>query len=225
MTIHAIDLQGIDGRPLELTRFAGSAVLVVNVASFCGLTPQYAGLEALHQRYTDQGFSVLGVPCNQFGAQEPGGHDEIQAFCSTNYGITFPLAAKADVNGERRHPLFAALTAVADGEGRAGDVDWNFEKFLVSPQGDVVARFRSSVTPDAPEVVAAIEAALPVWKPTLGRDVQAGDVVRVRGLVLTVSRVEPHHMREGMLALVEDTPTRWLKRPVAPDAEVDVLVG
>jgi glutathione peroxidase len=131
------------------------------VASKCGLTPQYAGLEQLHERYRERGFSVLGFPCNQFLEQEPGTAEEIQEFCSTTYGVTFPLFEKIEVNGDGRHPLYAELTEVPDAEGKAGDITWNFEKFLVSPAGDVVARFRPQVEPDDPQLVAAIEAQLP----------------------------------------------------------------
>ena len=135
-------------------------VLVVNVASKCGLTPQYEQLEQLQKKYADRGFSVLGVPCNQFLGQEPGTAEEIQTFCSTTYGVTFPLTEKVDVNGDNRHPLYSTLTAVADAEGVDGDIRWNFEKFLVNRQGDVVARFHPKTAPDAPEVISAIEAAL-----------------------------------------------------------------
>jgi glutathione peroxidase len=133
----------------------------VNVASDCGFTPQYAGLEALYERYRRRGLSVLGFPSNQFGAQEPGAAEEIAEFCSSTYGVTFPMFAKTDVNGPDRHPLFERLTRTADAEGNAGDVAWNFEKFLVSPDGEVVARFRSSVAPDDPAVLAAVESVLP----------------------------------------------------------------
>jgi glutathione peroxidase len=159
ITDHAISALG--GGPLDLSDFAGRATLVVNVASRCGLTPQYAGLEELHERYKDRGFSVLGVPCNQFAGQEPGTAEEIATFCSTTYGVTFPLTEKVDVNGPDRHPLYRELTAVPDAEGEAGDVKWNFEKFLVDPDGRVVGRFRPTVAPDAPELVSAIEAVLP----------------------------------------------------------------
>lgn len=151
----------LDGSPLDLEQFDNKATLIVNVASRCGLTPQYAGLEELHKRYKDRGFSVLGVPCNQFGGQEPGSPEEIATFCSTTYGVTFPLTEKVDVNGPDQHPLYAQLTEIADSEGEAGDVKWNFEKFLVSPDGQVVARFRPQVTPDAPELLSAIESVLP----------------------------------------------------------------
>jgi glutathione peroxidase len=151
-------LQG-DGAALEGHR--GEALLLVNVASKCGLTPQYEGLEALHERYADRGFSVLGFPCNQFLGQEPGTNEEIAEFCSTTYGVTFPLFDKIDVNGPERHPLYAELTEKEDAEGKAGDVTWNFEKFLVSPEGEVVARFRPQVTPDDAELVQAVEASLP----------------------------------------------------------------
>ena len=131
------------------------------MASKCGLTPQYEGLERLQKSYGDQGFSVLGFPCNQFMGQEPGTAEEIQQFCSTTYGVTFPLFEKIDVNGEQRHPLYAELTAVPDADGEAGDITWNFEKFLVSPAGEVVGRFRPQVEPEDPALVAAIEAQLP----------------------------------------------------------------
>jgi glutathione peroxidase len=151
----------LHGEPASLADYKGEAMLIVNVASKCGYTPQYAQLEELQQRYVDRGFTVLGFPCNQFGQQEPGTADDIARFCSLTYGVTFPLFEKIDVNGPHRHPLYAELTAVADADGKAGDVEWNFEKFLVSPNGDVVARFRSGTAPDAPEVVAAIESVLP----------------------------------------------------------------
>ena len=151
----------LDGSDTTLDAYAGQALLVVNVASQCGFTRQYAGLEALYERYHERGLTVIGVPSNQFGAQEPGTAEEIAEFCQANFGVTFPLLAKTDVNGPDRHPLFARLTEVADAAGKAGDVTWNFEKFLVSPQGEVVGRFRSKVEPDDPELVAAIETVLP----------------------------------------------------------------
>jgi glutathione peroxidase len=135
--------------------------LVVNVASRCGLTPQYEDLEVLQKQYQGRGFTVLGVPCNQFGQQEPGSPEEIATFCSMTYGVTFPMTEKVEVNGSGRHPLFEQLTATPDAEGQAGDVQWNFEKFLISPDGEVVARFRPKVTPGSDEVVAAIESVLP----------------------------------------------------------------
>ncbi len=154
-------ISALDGKPLDLSQFAGRATLVVNVASRCGLTPQYAGLEELHERYRDRGFSVLGVPCNQFAGQEPGTAEEIATFCSTTYGVTFPMTEKVDVNGPDRHPLYTELTSVKDAGGEAGDVQWNFEKFLIAPDGRVVGRFRPGVTPDAEELVSAIEQVLP----------------------------------------------------------------
>jgi glutathione peroxidase len=144
-----------------LADYAGRALLVVNVASKCGLTPQYGALEQLARDYGDRGLTVIGVPCNQFMGQEPGTPEEIATFCSTTYGVSFPLLAKADVNGADRHPLYARLTETADADGGAGDVQWNFEKFLITPAGDVVNRFRPRTEPDAPEVIAAIEAVLP----------------------------------------------------------------
>jgi glutathione peroxidase len=134
--------------------------LVVNVASFCGLTPQYEGLEELHEQYGTQGFSVIGIPCNQFGAQEPGTADEIKTFCSTSYGVTFPLAEKVEVNGEGRHELYDQLTPVADAEGHTGDIRWNFEKFLIGRNGEVIARFSPLVEPKNDEIVGSIEKAL-----------------------------------------------------------------
>jgi glutathione peroxidase len=161
MSIYEQHIAALDGKPLDLKELEGKAVLVVNVASKCGLTPQYTGLEELQHTYADRGFTVLGVPCNQFGGQEPGTADEISEFCSTTYGVTFPITEKLDVNGQRQHPLFAELTAKPDGAGDAGEVQWNFEKFLVSPGGDIVGRFRPTVAPDAEELVSAIESILP----------------------------------------------------------------
>jgi glutathione peroxidase len=161
MTVWDTEIAALDGAPLDLSSFAGEAVLVVNVASKCGLTPQYEALEALQKRFGEQGFTVLGVPCNQFAGQEPGTAEEIQTFCSTTYGVSFPLTEKVDVNGAARHPLYDTLTAVPDDAGEAGDIAWNFEKFLISPAGEVVHRFRPRTTPDSDEVVEAITAVLP----------------------------------------------------------------
>jgi glutathione peroxidase len=155
------DLRQLDGEPLDVERLAGKAVLVVNVASKCGLTPQYEGLERLQRTYADRGFTVLGVPCNQFAGQEPGAPEEIEQFCRTTYGTTFPMTAKLEVNGRHRHPLYQRLTAVSDADGQAGEIEWNFEKFLVSPTGEVLARFRPTVTPDDETLVAQLEQALP----------------------------------------------------------------
>ncbi|MFC1399885.1 MULTISPECIES: glutathione peroxidase [Streptacidiphilus] len=161
MSLYDIPLHTLSGEETTLDAYQGKAVLLVNVASKCGLTPQYSGLERLQQQYGDREFTVLGVPCNQFAGQEPGSAEEIQTFCSTTYGVSFPLLEKIDVNGESRHPLYAELTQTPDADGEAGDVQWNFEKFLLSPQGEVVGRFRPRTEPEAPEVVAAIEAQLP----------------------------------------------------------------
>ena len=160
MAIYDHKLQALDGTSLDLHDYEGKALLIVNVASKCGLTPQYAGLEKIHEQYADQGFSVLGVPCNQFMGQEPGTSEEIATFCSTTYGVTFPLAEKVEVNGEGRHPLYEDLTAVPDADGKDGDIAWNFEKVLVAP-GGAVTRFRPQVEPEDPALVGAIEAALP----------------------------------------------------------------
>ncbi|MGW2015168.1 glutathione peroxidase [Streptomyces sp. NPDC001927] len=159
MSLYDIPLRTLTGDPTSLADYRDQAVLVVNVASKCGLTPQYAGLERLQKEYGERGFTVLGVPCNQFLGQEPGSAEEIQTFCSTSYGVTFPLLEKTDVNGADRHPLYAELTQVADAEGESGDVQWNFEKFLIGRDGQVT-RFRPRTEPEAPEVVAAIEALL-----------------------------------------------------------------
>ena len=160
-SIHDISFTTIDGEQASMGDYAGHAVLVVNVASECGLTPQYEALERLAKDYAARGLTVIGVPCNQFMGQEPGSPDEILTFCSTTYGVTFPLLAKSDVNGPGQHPLYAALTKAADDSGEAGDVQWNFEKFLLAPDGTVVRRFRPRTAPDAPEVVAAIEEVVP----------------------------------------------------------------
>ncbi len=138
----------------------GNAALVVNVASKCGLTPQYTKLEALHEELSGRGFTVVGFPCNQFGGQEPGSADEIQEFCSATYGVTFPMSDKIDVNGPSRDPIYDQLTSVPDETGQAGDIKWNFEKFLVAADGNVVARFGPRTEPDAPEVRDAIDAVL-----------------------------------------------------------------
>jgi len=161
MAIHDVEVRTLEGEPARLGDHAGKALLIVNVASFCGLTPQYEGLQRLHDTYGERGFEVLGFPCNQFLEQEPGTADEIRQFCSTSYGVTFPLYEKIEVNGEGRHALYAELTPVADAEDYTGDIRWNFEKFLISPGGDVVARFSPTVTPEDPALVTALEQQLP----------------------------------------------------------------
>lgn len=161
MAIFDVPIGALRGGPADLAQYRGNALLIVNVASQCGLTPQYAGLQQLSERYADRGLVVIGVPCNQFGAQEPGSPEEIVEFCQANYGVTFPLTEKVDVNGPDRHPLYQQLTATADDTGTAGDVMWNFEKFVVAPDGSVAARLRPRVTPDAPELVDALERVLP----------------------------------------------------------------
>jgi glutathione peroxidase len=159
-SIHEIELPRLDGRPANLSDFAGKVVLAVNVASRCGFTPQYAGLQALYDRYSDRGFTVLGFPCNQFFHQEPGSAEQIQEFCSLNYGVTFPLFTKLDVKGANQHPLYAILSEFPDDSGKAGNVAWNFEKFLVGRDGLVVRRFRSKTVPEDPTLVKAIESLL-----------------------------------------------------------------
>jgi len=162
VSLHDLEVETLSGERTTLGSLtAGKATLLVNVASKCGLTPQYSGLEQLHEELSGRGFTVLGVPCNQFKGQEPGTAQEIAEFCSATYGVTFPLLAKTDVNGDDRSPLFAELVQQPDAEGAAGDVQWNFEKWLLSPQGEVVARFRPLVEPADPALREAVEAQLP----------------------------------------------------------------
>jgi glutathione peroxidase len=160
MALYDIPIHTLQGDDAKLGDYKGKTLLLVNVASKCGLTPQYEGLERLQKTYGDRGFSVIGFPSNQFMGQEPGTPEEIAQFCSATYGVTFPLMEKIDVNGEDRHPIYAELTEKEDAEGKAGDITWNFEKFLVSPQGNVVARYRPQVEPEDPTVVGDIEAQL-----------------------------------------------------------------
>ena len=159
--IYDIETKLLEGDPVALSEYKGKALLVVNVASRCGFTPQYEGLQALYQKYKDRGLEILGFPCNQFLGQEPGTEEEIRDFCSSVYSVTFPIFRKIEVNGEERHPLYEILTDSNDANGNGGDVQWNFEKFLVSPEGDVVGRFRTGVTPEDPALVGAIEEQLP----------------------------------------------------------------
>jgi glutathione peroxidase len=160
MALYDIPIHTLQGADSKLGDYAGKTLLLVNVASKCGLTPQYEGLERLQKSYGDKGFSVIGFPCNQFLGQEPGSAEEIEQFCSTTYGVTFPLMEKIDVNGDDRHPIYAELTEKADAEGNAGDITWNFEKFLLSPKGEIVARYRPQVEPEDATIVGDIEAQL-----------------------------------------------------------------
>ncbi len=160
MSIRDIPLTTIDGSSTTLADYDDKVVMIVNVASKCGLTPQYETLEALQKKYEDRGFTVLGFPCNQFAFQEPGKAEAIQEFCSMTYGVTFPLMEKAKVNGRSAHPLYSELTKTADADGKAGKVKWNFEKFVITPQNDIF-RFRPTTLPDDPSIIAAIEDALP----------------------------------------------------------------
>ncbi len=157
-SLHEIAVKDIDGKATSLKPYQGKVLLVVNVASQCGLTPQYKALEAVEQKYKDKGFTVLGFPCNQFGGQEPGTNEEIKQFCSSKYSVTFPLFDKIDVNGPKRHPLYVALAG--KDSPFPGDIKWNFGKFLIGRDGKIIKRFEPRTTPDAPEVTAAIEAAL-----------------------------------------------------------------
>jgi len=160
MALYDIPIHTLQGDDAKLSDYAGKTLLLVNVASKCGLTPQYEGLERLQKTYGDKGFSVIGFPCNQFMGQEPGTSDEIAQFCSATYGVTFPLMEKIEVNGEGRHPIYSELTEKTDAEGNAGDITWNFEKFLVSPAGEIVARYRPQVEPEDAAIVGDIEAQL-----------------------------------------------------------------
>jgi len=161
MSLPDTPIARLDGTPTTLGEITGGRpALLVNVASRCGLTPQYAGLEELHEKYADRGFTVVGLPCNQFMGQEPGTSEEIAEFCSSTYGITFPMTEKIDVNGEDRHPVYAALVDAPDETGRTGDVQWNFEKFLVDGSGSVIARFSPGLEPGDARIVEAVEQAL-----------------------------------------------------------------
>ncbi|GAA2651533.1 glutathione peroxidase [Streptomyces vastus] len=159
-SVYDVDIASLQGGSADLGQYKGKAVLIVNVASRCGLTPQYAGLERLHERYAAQGFTVLGVPCNQFMGQEPGTSEEIAEFCSATYGVTFPMTEKVEVNGDGRHALYERLVATEDAEGHSGDIRWNFEKFLLGRDGTVLARFSPQTEPESADVVAAVEKAV-----------------------------------------------------------------
>jgi glutathione peroxidase len=157
---HDFTVTTIDGTAKPLRDYAGQTLLLVNVASQCGLTPQYAGLQKVYEKYRDRGFAVLGFPCNQFGGQEPGTEGQIKTFCETRFGVTFPMFVKLDVNGTARDPLYAFLTGEATQPDGAGDIQWNFAKFLVGKDGKVLARFSPTETPESPEITGAIEQAL-----------------------------------------------------------------
>ncbi|MBU54743.1 MAG: glutathione peroxidase [Deltaproteobacteria bacterium] len=161
MSIYEIPLQDINGQEAPLSAYKGKTLLLVNVASKCGLTPQYKGLQALYDEYKDKGLEVIAFPCNQFGAQEPGTHEEIKTFCSTQYNVTFPLYAKLDVNGPNRHPLYTHLTNQETTPDGPGDIKWNFAKFLINPEGDVVARFSPRTTPEDQTLLETLKAQLP----------------------------------------------------------------
>jgi glutathione peroxidase len=157
-TLYDIPLKDIDGKSTSLKPYAGKVLLIVNVASKCGYTPQYAGLEAAYQKYAGKGLTVLGFPCNQFGGQEPGTNEQIKQFCSSTYHVTFPLFDKIDVNGTNRHALYAELAG--KDSPFPGNIRWNFTKFLVGRDGKILARFDSKVEPDSPELIQALETAL-----------------------------------------------------------------
>jgi glutathione peroxidase len=153
-------MKSLDGQEIELSKYKGKVVLIVNVASRCGLTPQYEQLQSLHQKYASKGLAIIGFPCNQFGAQEPGTSQEIKQFCSTKFGVTFDMFSKIDVNGDDACPLYKHLTSLDTKPKGAGKIEWNFEKFVLNRKGEVVARFAPRTKPDAPEVLKVIEAEL-----------------------------------------------------------------
>jgi glutathione peroxidase len=159
-TVYDFTLNSIDGQPAPLAAYKGKVVLLVNVASRCGYTPQYAALESIYEKYKDRGFVIVGIPANNFGGQEPGTNQEIKTFCSSKYNVTFPMMAKVSVKGEDTTPLYQYLTDKAANPQTGGEIKWNFTKFLVGPDGRVIARFEPEVTPDAPQVASAIEKAL-----------------------------------------------------------------
>ena len=161
MSIYDIEIRTIDGEQTTLAPYKGKALLIVNVASACGYTPQYAGLQRLHDQLGPRGFEVLGFPCNQFGAQEPGSETEIKTFCETSFGVTFPMFAKIDVNGPDRHPLYEVLSTVPDFKGTSGDIRWNFEKFVIAPDGEPAGRFSFKLEPESDLVMDAINRVLP----------------------------------------------------------------
>jgi len=160
MSIYDAKINTLEGQPADLSEYKGKALLMVNVASKCGLTPQYEGLEKLHEQYGGRGLAVLGFPCNQFGGQEPGSEGQIKTFCETKFGVTFPMFAKVDVNGAGRHPLYEFLTSQTTSPDGPGDIQWNFAKFLIGKDGKVIARFPPTDTPESAEITSAIEKAL-----------------------------------------------------------------
>src|ERR1700739_40393 len=159
-SIYDFTMKSMDGQPVSLKSYSGKVVLLVNVASRCGFTPQYAGLEALYEKYRDRGLVIVGIPANNFASQEPGTNDEIKKFCSTKYNVTFPMMAKVSVLGDDKAPLYQFLTDKSDNPAIGGDIKWNFTKFLFDRNGKPVARFEPAVTPDSPQVQTAIEATL-----------------------------------------------------------------
>ena len=165
---YSVPVKTTSGEMTTLEAFQGNVLLVVNVGSNCGFTPQYEQLQKLYDEYAEQGLQILGFPCNQFGSQAGGSNEAIVEYCSVNYGVTFPVFAKVKVNGGKRHPLYSSLVKATDVHGKAGKVRWNFEKFLVAPGGTIVGRYRSKILPDAPEIVSLIEKLLPVPEPISG---------------------------------------------------------
>jgi glutathione peroxidase len=159
-TVYDFTLNSIDGQPAPLAAYKGKVVLLVNVASKCGYTPQYSALESTYEKYKDRGFIIVGIPANNFGAQEPGSNQEIKTFCSSKYHVTFPMMAKVSVKGDDITPLYQFLTDKSSNPQSGGEIKWNFTKFLIGPDGRVITRFEPEITPDSPQVTSAIEAAL-----------------------------------------------------------------
>jgi glutathione peroxidase len=159
-TVFDYTLKTIDGQPAPLAAYKGKVVLLVNVASRCGFTPQYTALESIYEKYKDRGFVIVGIPANNFGSQEPGTNEEIKTFCSSKYNVTFPMMSKVSVKGDDKTPLYQFLTSSSGNPKTGGEIQWNFTKFLIGPDGQVLARFEPKVTPDSPEVTSAIEKAL-----------------------------------------------------------------
>ena len=159
-TVHEFELKSIDGQPAPLAAFKGKVLLLVNVASKCGYTPQYTALESLYKKFSDRGLVVVGIPANNFGGQEPGTNEEIKTFCTRTYNVTFPMMSKVSVKGDDKTPLYQFLTDAAANPKTGGEVKWNFTKFLADKNGNVIARFESGVKPDSPELTAAVESAL-----------------------------------------------------------------
>ena len=207
-------MNALDGKEVDLGKYQGKVLMVVNVASKCGFTPQYEQLQALHQKYGPKGLAVLGFPCNQFKAQEPGTAQEIQEFCRINYGVTFPLFAKIAVNGDGACPLYKHLTSLGTKPKGPGKIDWNFEKFVIGRNGNVVARFAPKTKPDAPEVIKVIEAEL-ATKSSRDEQDETGAWAQ-RGLVVAVLRASEPPVRASLTSSCRGSPSQRRSWPWIP---------